>query len=146
MYDKIKNNISVGVTEDEIGCGYHFVVTHEGLSWTAFRTANGFKEFIKRNNLKFKFIQGGNNHKMGGWYKYYVCISEGEIIENSFWNLDDIPQNAIKYKNLSNGSLVDCYYWNINNNTYDYRPNPNAKEVYKPLKIEEHIKYMSVNG
>ena len=65
--------------------------------------------------------------------------------EESFWNVSDIPDNASLYKDLSNGSLVDCYYtWEENIYTV-YRPNPNAKNVYKPMEIEQHIHYILNN-
>jgi hypothetical protein len=69
-------------------------------------------------------------------------IDKNKTIENKyFWALDELPSDAKQYTGLSNGSLVDCYY------TEDciYRPNPNAKEVYNPLPISEHIAFMRIN-
>ena len=141
-----KNNIFVSVTENEVGCGYHYVITVTGTSYTAFRTNKGFKDFLKRNNLKLKFERSGEDYRIGGWFKTYKCVSEGELHEESFWNLSEIPEGAIKYKNLSNCSYVDCYYYNKGNDSYNYRPNPNAKEVYIPMTVEEHRAYNLING
>lgn len=66
--------------------------------------------------------------------------------KRGFWKLDEIPKNAKKIKALSNGHIVDCYYTKINNTITLYRPNPNAKEIYKPLSIEDHIAYKKIYG
>ena len=68
-----------------------------------------------------------------------------EIQEKSFSKMEDIPENAVKYTDLSNGSLVDCYYTNENNIYTLYRPNPNAKEVYKPMELRQHTEYILIN-
>lgn len=68
--------------------------------------------------------------------------------DGGFWNLDQLREmiNGRRYKSftgLSNGSLVTCYAaFDDDKNTVEIvRPNPNAKEVYKPLETKEHIKY-----
>lgn len=65
-----------------------------------------------------------------------------------FWNLEQLREmiNGRRYEHftgLSNGSLVTCYAaFDDNNNTVEIlRPNPNAKEVYKPLELKAHIEY-----
>lgn len=52
-----------------------------------------------------------------------------------------IPCSAKKIKGHSNGSIVDCYFTNVNEVLTIYRPNPNCKEIYKPLDIVDHIKF-----
>ena len=59
--------------------------------------------------------------------------------------MEEIPENAVKYTDLSNGSLVDCYYTSKNDIYTLYRPNPNAKEVYKPMGLKQHIEYILIN-
>ena len=140
-----KNELKISVTENTKGCGYHYIIKNGWQSYTAFATRNGFKNFLKRNNLKLK-LELKNDNFEGGWLKYYSCVSDGDLHEESFWNLSEIPEGAIKYKNLSNGSYVDCYYYNKGNDSYNYRPNPNAKEVYIPMTVEEHIEYSKING
>ena len=68
-----------------------------------------------------------------------------EIQEKLFWKMEEIPENAVKYTDLSNGSLVDCYYTNEDNIYTVYRPNSNAKEVYKPMELKQHIEYILIN-
>lgn len=64
----------------------------------------------------------------------------------SFWCLKQVPNNATPIKALSNGSIVDCYYTIRNNVVVFYRPNPNAKAVYKPLTIAKHLYYYKNHG
>lgn len=72
-------------------------------------------------------------------------------IKNSnvkFWDKKSLPRGAKKIKALSNGSLVDCYFTkDKQNKTIEiYRPNPNAKKVYRPLSVKKHIKYTRKHG
>lgn len=62
-----------------------------------------------------------------------------------FWKLSDIPENAKPFKALSNGSIVNCFFLNNGETIHIYRPNPNAKEVYKPLALKERIKFVKNN-
>ena len=63
-----------------------------------------------------------------------------------FWKLEDLPRGAKPIKALSNGSIVDCYFTNDGRNVIFYRPNPNAKDVYKPLSLAEHIEHTKKYG
>ena len=50
-----------------------------------------------------------------------------------FWRSVDIPKNAKDFIGLCNGSYVKCYYITRNDGSrLIYKPNPNAKSVYKP--------------
>jgi hypothetical protein len=98
---------------------------------------------MKRCNLKLSFVNSCNTTEKGTIKVYKI---KGKIKEISFKSLLELPEGTIKYKDLSNGSLVDCYYRNIDGITEVYRPNPNYKEIYKPMSIEEHINYMRENG
>ena len=60
--------------------------------------------------------------------------------------MEEIPEDAIKFKGLSNGSLVDCYYIHTEKGSDIYKPNSNAKDVYKPLPLKEHIEFQRING
>ena len=77
-----------------------------------------------------------------------IYISNYKIIDGYFWKLEELPKRAKPIKALSNGSIVTCYYCkNYKDNTIIiYRPNPNAKEIYKPLEIEEHIAHSKIYG
>lgn len=77
-----------------------------------------------------------------------IYKSNYKIIDSSFWDIQELPKRAKPIKALSNGSIVTCYYCkNYKNNTITiYRPNPNSKEYYKPLELEEHIKHKQIYG
>jgi hypothetical protein len=63
-----------------------------------------------------------------------------------FWSLDELPSGVVPFIGLSNGSLVTCYAANDGEKISLYRPNPNAKEVYKPMTTAEHIAYVRKHG
>lgn len=66
--------------------------------------------------------------------------------EKSFWNLSEIPSGAKPIKALSNGSFVTCYFLNDGKIVHWYRPNPNSKNVYKPMTLQQHIRHREVYG
>ena len=88
-------------------------------------------------------------------WKMSHSAEHGEYIEyrlshsiddnNSFMKLSDIPNGAKPFKALSNGSIVDCYFLNDGKTIHIYRPNPNAKNVYKPLDTKDHIDFVKNN-
>lgn len=140
----MKKNLRVTVlkTEEEIeryGHGYKYLIRHGGFNpYMAFRTDTGMKEFLTRNQIKMiKDPMGKNSY-----------ILDKDIEERSFWNLGQIEniENCISYYGLSNGSLVTCYSEILDDRVINYRPNPNAKNVYKPLPIEAHIEYQKIYG
>ena len=61
-----------------------------------------------------------------------------------FWDKKDIPINAIHTYAMCNGSLVDCYIQSTENELIIYKPNPNAKDVYKPY-TRGSIEYVIYN-
>ena len=78
----------------------------------------------------------------------FYCLSH-EIEDNApggFWKLSDLPAGAKPIKALSNGQIVTCYYHNDGKKIHFLRPNPNAKEIYHPLNIEEHIQHVRIYG
>lgn len=81
-----------------------------------------------------------------GTYREYTLSHLINFRENGFWKLKDLPQGAKPIKALSNGSIVTCYFTNDGNTITIHRPNPNAKEVYKPLPIDQHIAHKQIYG
>ena len=122
---------------------YKHILTKGPYAYTAFRTDKGLNDFIKRTGadfIKHNEVMTADHGKVQ-WF-----VAENiEIQEKLFWKMEEIPENAVKYTDLSNGSLVDCYYTNESNVYTQYRPNPNAKEVYKPMELKQHIEYMLTN-
>ena len=70
---------------------------------------------------------------------------KGESYE-LFWSLSEVPDDALPITLLSNGSLCTGYFLNDGKTISIYRPNPNAKEVYKPLSLKAHIEYAMKYG
>ena len=122
---------------------YRHILMKGMYSYTAFRTDKGLNDFIKRTGANF--IK--HNEVMTADHGKVQCfVAENiEIQEKLFWKMEDIPEDAVKHTDLSNGSLVDCYYTNENNIYTVYRPNPNAKDVYKPMDLKQHLEYISIN-
>ena len=122
---------------------YKHILTKGAYAYTAFRTDKGLNDFIKRTGIDF-VKQNEVMTADHGKVQWFVAENI-EIQEKLFWKMEDIPENAVKYTDLSNGSLVDCYYTKENNVYTEYRPNPNAKEVYKPMELKQHIEYILIN-
>lgn len=101
-----------------------------------FRQTLGFK-------IKLKQILHENTEK-----ELKIYWTNYTIVNSSFWNLEELPKKAKPIKALSNGSIVTCYY-NKNYKTKTitiYRPNPNAKNIYDPLELQEHISHTKIYG
>ena len=60
-----------------------------------------------------------------------------DIIERYFWQEEEIPQRAEQFVGLENGEYVNLYADKDDNSVTIYRPNPNAKEVYKPYDYHQ---------
>ena len=66
--------------------------------------------------------------------------------EKYFRKLSEVPNEAKPIKALSNGSIVTCYFLNDGKIIHWYRPNPNSKNVYKPMTLQQHIRHCEVYG
>lgn len=107
--------------------------------FASFENKKQVKKFFKTFGIKkVKRLVRQKNYK--SW-----AINKN-ITEYSFIGKYQLPPQAKKIKALSNGAIVDCYYTTTENTIEFYRPNPNAKNVYLPLPIEESIKYHKENG
>ena len=122
---------------------YKHIITKDAYAYIAFRTDKGLNDFIARSGVDF-IKQSENETLQYGKTQSFIARNI-TLIEQSFWEIADIPENAKLYKDLSNGSLVDCYYTKENDIYTVYRPNPNAKNVYKPMEIEQHIHFILNN-
>jgi hypothetical protein len=138
-YDKARN--------DNIQGGYKYLIRGQAFTpYTAYKTDKGFKDWLQRSNLTLEYIETKSLEGDGETMTAKIYTASGTITDNLFWSMEELPENAIQYKGLSNGSLVDCYYIHTENGSEIFRPNPNAKEIYKPLPIDEHIEFQSING
>ena len=112
---------------------YKHILTKGAYGYTAFRTDKGLNDFIKRTGIDFikhNEVMTADHGKVQSFAAENI-----ETQEKLFWKMEDIPENAVKYTDLSNGSLVDCNYTNENN----------AKYVYKPMGLKQHLEYISIN-
>lgn len=127
------------------------IIIHNGWQWyfAEFQTMEQLNFFMEFAGLEMKLEEENiytPNPECGIWRKYSVNRELDNPHSGGFWNLSEIPEGAKKIKALSNGSIVDCYILNDGKTLHVYRPNPNAKEVYKPLPLDEHIEYVRKHG
>ena len=121
----------------------------ESMFHTAsFKTIEQFKRFIKLFNIKLNYIETwnkGTNKEVKHYKTDYTIIDN---FYGGFWETPKMTKTMKKIKALSNGSIVDCYIKRDNRNKTItiLRPNPNAKEVYKPLTTDEHIAFQKLYG
>ena len=100
-----------------------------------FNSKKALDRFAEKVGFSYKLVE-----KQGGLVTY-ICDRKFYSSENYFRSLEEIPENAKPIKALSNGGIVDCFFVNNGSEIIFYRPNPNAKEVYKPLSLTEGIEY-----
>ena len=133
----MKVHITAYLDGQTVGIGYRFVVTKGCTSWRAYQTVAGLKYFLKNFGLAIDtsltlyhdYRSTGN----GRWIT--MTCKEKNVIDDfgGFWNMTEVPKEAKPYYDLCNGSYVQCYILDKGNEVITYKPNPNAKEVYKPL-------------
>lgn len=119
--------------------GYSFIVRRDGMAWTAYKTAAGFKRFLDIHGLKIdaKYTQLRDMRNAGKGRIVTAVCREKKIIDGPyFWDVKDVPAGAKKFVDLCNGGYVDCYILDKGDSATVYRPNPNAKNVYVPY---DHI-------
>ncbi|WPQ59913.1 hypothetical protein [Paenibacillus polymyxa] len=125
--------------------GYKYLIKASGsvIGYNAFKTENGYNQWLERSNLKLVHTEDKPDTPYGLIQIFHAI---GTIEEKLFWSLSEISADAVKYKDFSNGSLVDCYHMKTESGSIVFRPNSNAKEVYNPMPINEHIAYLKING
>lgn len=127
--------------------GFHnpFVI-HNSKQWHfgRFPSMQKLKEFLDFAGLTMELIEETNRTKGGKFKKWTIDCNLDD--HHSFKDITELPRDAKPFIGLSNGSLVTCYLLNDGSVLHVYRPNPNAKKVYRPLSIQEHIEYCIVNG
>ena len=126
------------------------IIIHDSWEWyfAEFNNWEQLQAFLDFAGLEIKLEEEKPYSKpeCGIWRKYSVNRKLDDSHNGGFWKLSDLQKKKKKIKGYSNGSIVDCYVLNDGETLHVYRPNPNAKEVYKPLSIEEHIKYKRDHG
>ena len=82
---------------------YKHILTKGAYAYTAFRTDKGLSDFIKRTGVDFikhNEVMTADHGKVQ-WF----AAENIEIQEKLFWKMEEVPENAVKYTDLSNGSL-----------------------------------------
>ncbi len=127
------------------------IVIHDGWQWVigCIHNDEQLKEVLKFLEIEITTIHHEVEYKntFGKCVFYNLSKDINNPCGGGFWNLKQLEEMSKgeklkKFKGLSNGALVDCYVGIGKNIVNIYRPNPNAKEVYKPFKsISEEIQY-----
>lgn len=120
-----------------IGIGYKFIVKRNSTSWRAYRTARGLKYFLDNFGLKIDptYTQLHDFSYRGGG-RIITMVCKEKVVEDDFggfWDISEVPKEAKPYYDIVNGSYVQCYVLDTGDKVTTYKPNPNAKAVYKPL-------------
>lgn len=121
------------------------IVIHQDMMWYfgRFETMEQLNKLADTLGFKYQIIKHEKTESNGD-FKIYGMTHR--LLNGYFNNISEIPKGSRPIKALSNGSIVDCYFFNDGENITIYRPNPNNKELYKPLTIQEHIKHCEVYG
>ena len=126
----------------------HWII-HNGLYYLAeFDKKEQLDFFAETLGFTYEMKDGETTRTRDGEESTYIeyTLSHSFEEEPSFWKREDVPALARPVKLLSNGRIVTGYVWNDGKTIHIYRPNPNAKEVYKPMSLEDHIAYKKVMG
>ena len=114
---------------------YHFAEMH---------TIEQLEKFSNMLGFTYTLEEVSQSEEHGKYRRYSISRTIDDRCGGGFWKLSDIPDDAKPFKALSNGSIVDCYFLNDGETIHIYRPNPNAKEVYKPLSLKDHINFVKI--
>lgn len=124
------------------------IIIHRNMWYLAeFQTIEQLNYYSELMGFSYKLReQRENSFAEGMYYEYDISHRFDDTNGGQFWKRSDVPENAIPFKALSNGSIVTCYFVNDGETIHIYRPNPNAKEVYKPLSTDLHIAHQKIYG
>lgn len=148
MYHGNNDYISIVEKTDE---RYHrsHVILHQGGTFfhvASFDTVEQLDFFAQTVGFTYSLVEERESELFGLYQEYSIDRKFDNRCGGGFWKLEQIPAGAKPIKALSNGSIVTCYYTNDGETIKIHRPNPNAKEVYKPLAIPQHIEHQRIYG
>ena len=109
-----------------------------------FPSMEKLEEFLDFAGIKMGVLVEEQDRGDAGIYRQWTV--DTLLDDAGFMSLDELPEEAKPFTGLSNGHLVTCYLWNDGETLHIRRPNPNVKDIYKPLSTEEHIAYCRKNG
>lgn len=135
---------------DKIDQEWHrskFIIHGEsGYYFAEFDTERQLNFFAEMLGFSYRLIDEKVSDRLGTYRKYIMSHKINSPCGGGFWKRGDIPNEAKPFKALSNGSIVTCYFTNDGETINIFRPNPNAKEVYKPLELSEHLAHRKIYG
>lgn len=108
-----------------------------------FWTIEQLEAFAKRVGFTYTLQEERRGPTFGLYRQYSV---DRRFEDRYFWTFEELPDGAKPIKGHSNGSIVTCFFTNDGETITFWRPNPNAKVVWNPLPIDEHIRYNREHG
>ena len=119
----------------EIWDDYRFIIhAPAAMPYTAYRTVSGLRYFMDNYGLTVdrSTVQVHDMRSSGRGRVMTFSFLPRRIKDQYFWRIEDVPQGAQAFVGLENGSYVTMYALKTVEGVRIYRPNPNAKEVYRP--------------
>lgn len=101
-----------------------YIEGNTGFHDATFMNRKQLDEFLQRYGLSMS--------EENSWSTGRKWRLSHNFADKYFWKLDELPENVKHTYGMCNGSLVDCYIQVTEHEIITWRPNPNAKEVYKP--------------
>jgi hypothetical protein len=129
------------------------IIIHDGWQYYMGGISNEkqLKEFLEFLEIETTTIDSIKEYESTGKIIFYnLSKNINSPCDGGFWSIEQLKESSKgqklkKFKGLSNGSMVDCYIGISDDIIEVYRPNPNAKEVYKPMELWESIEYKKNN-
>lgn len=128
------------------------IILHDGWEWHMGNIQNkeqlnGFLNFF---NIELTNVIHEVEHDTTGKIIFYNLSKNIKNDNRYFWSMEQLKEfsngaELKKVKGLSNGSVVDCYAEIREDEVIIYRPNPNAKEVYKEMNHQDELNYRCNN-
>lgn len=123
------------------GVGYRFTIHSAGygIGYSAYHTVSGLRYFMKHYGLTVdkETAELCDFRNIGHGRRVCFQFEARRIEDRYFWHMEEVPAKAEPFIGLENGSYVTLYALRGNDYTVIYRPNPNAKEVYRPFDWRE---------
>ena len=104
-----------------------------------FVSFDAFKKYADYLGVTYKYWDNSRNVKR---YRLSHDIKEMP----TFWSLDELPEGVKPVYAKENGYMVQCYFRTLEHDVEFYRPNPNAKDVYRPLCFYDEKQINEENG
>lgn len=128
------------------------IIIHDGWQWYMGHVEDEkqLNEMLEFFDMELTSISNKVEHETTGKIITYNLSKDIENYNCGFWNIEQLKEfsnnsELKKLKGLSNGSIVDCYAEIKEDKVVIYRPNPNAKEVYKEMSLNDEIEFRKNN-